>query len=72
MRRFAADFSAFRSASLLLFSLDFGPIERAQHNDRWDDAAAILTDAARRPSCGRRRMHCMEVVGRWLMGRLRM
>jgi aspartate racemase len=43
---------ALRSASLLLFSLDFGPIEQAQHNDRWDDAAAILTDAARRLHAG--------------------
>ena len=37
-----------RSASLIVFSVDFGPIERAQHNNQWDDAAGILEDAARR------------------------
>jgi aspartate racemase len=41
-----------RSAQLILFSVDFGPIEQAQHNDRWDDAAAILEDAARRLCSG--------------------
>jgi aspartate racemase len=33
---------------LVLFSVDFGPIERAQHNNQWDDAAGILEEAARR------------------------
>jgi aspartate racemase len=37
-----------RSAPLILFSVDFGPIEQAQHHNRWDDAATILQDAARR------------------------
>jgi amino-acid racemase len=37
-----------RSASLILVSVDFGPIERAQHNNQWDDAAAILEGAARK------------------------
>jgi len=37
-----------RSATLILFSVDFGPIERAQHNNQWDTAAGILEDAARR------------------------
>ena len=41
-----------RSATLLMHSVDFGPIERAQHEDRWDDAAAILEDAARRLQAG--------------------
>jgi aspartate racemase len=36
------------SARCLLYSVDFDEIERAQHQDRWDDAAAILVDAARR------------------------
>ena len=37
-----------RSAKLLMYSVDFGPVERAQHAGRWDDAAALLEDAARR------------------------
>jgi len=41
-----------RSAALLMHSVDFGPIERAQHEGRWDDAAAILEDAARRLHAG--------------------
>lgn len=41
-----------RSAPLLMFSVDFGPVEQAQHAGRWDDAAAILVDAARRLEAG--------------------
>ena len=41
-----------RSAQLLMHSVDFGPIERAQHEGRWDDASAILEDAARRLHAG--------------------
>lgn len=37
-----------RSARLLMYSVDFGPIQQAQHEQRWDDAAAALQDAARR------------------------
>jgi aspartate racemase len=37
-----------RSAPLLIYSVDFGPIQEAQHHDRWEDAAAILEDAAQR------------------------
>jgi aspartate racemase len=36
-----------RSAQVLLHSVDFGPIERAQHEGRWHDAAAHLAAAAR-------------------------
>jgi aspartate racemase len=36
------------SARLLLCSLDFAPIERMQAEGRWDDATAVLVDAARR------------------------
>jgi aspartate racemase len=36
-----------RSAQILMYSVDFGPVEQAQHAGRWDDAAAILVDAAR-------------------------
>jgi aspartate racemase len=35
-----------------MYSVDFGPVERAQHDDRWDDAAAILEHAARRLYAG--------------------
>jgi aspartate racemase len=41
-----------RSAQLLMYSVDFGPVEQAQHAGRWDDAAAILVDAARRLQAG--------------------
>jgi aspartate racemase len=36
------------SAKILLYSVDFDEIEKAQHQDRWDDTAAILVDAAMR------------------------
>jgi aspartate racemase len=41
-----------RSAKLLMYSVDFGPVEQAQHAGRWDDAAAILVDAAQRLQAG--------------------
>lgn len=41
-----------RSAQLLMYSVDFGPIEQAQHTGRWDDAAAILMGAARKLEAG--------------------
>ncbi|MGY2291004.1 aspartate/glutamate racemase family protein [Pseudomonas sp. SDO528_S397] len=41
-----------RSAQLLMYSVDFGPVEQAQHAGRWDDAARILEDAARRLHAG--------------------
>lgn len=37
-----------RSAQTLMFSVDFGPIERAQHEGRWDDAGVMLREAAKR------------------------
>ncbi|MCU7646795.1 aspartate/glutamate racemase family protein [Pseudomonas piscis] len=43
---------ALRSARLLMYSVDFGPVERAQHAGDWDAAAAILVDAARRLEAG--------------------
>ncbi|UVL37954.1 aspartate/glutamate racemase family protein [Pseudomonas sp. B21-040] len=41
-----------RSAQLLMYSVDFGPVEQAQHAGRWDDAAAMLVDAAQRLQAG--------------------
>lgn len=41
-----------RSAQILMYSVDFGPIEQAQREDRWEDAAAVLQDAARRLHAG--------------------
>ncbi|WP_017906879.1 aspartate/glutamate racemase family protein [Pseudomonas asplenii] len=41
-----------RSAALLMYSVDFGPVEQAQHAGRWDDAGLILQDAARRLQAG--------------------
>lgn len=40
------------SARLLLYSVDFAPIERMQAEERWDDAAEVLVDAARRLQAG--------------------
>lgn len=36
-----------RSARVLMYSMDFGPVQQAQQDGRWDDAAAALEDAAR-------------------------
>ena len=41
-----------RSAQLLMHSVDFGPVEQAQHAGRWDDAAQILVNAARSLEAG--------------------
>ncbi|WP_226456816.1 aspartate/glutamate racemase family protein [Pseudomonas sp. AF03-9] len=41
-----------RSAQLLIYSVDFGPVAQAQHAGRWDDAALILEEAARRLQAG--------------------
>lgn len=41
-----------RSAQLLMYSVDFGPVEQAQHAGSWDDTALILEDAARRLQAG--------------------
>jgi len=37
-----------RSARCLMWSFDFGEIEALQHAGRWDDAAALMVDAAQR------------------------
>jgi aspartate racemase len=37
-----------RSTRLVLLSVDFGPMERLQHEGRWDEAGALLADDARR------------------------
>ena len=37
-----------RSARCLMWSFDFGEIEALQHAGRWEDAAALMADAARR------------------------
>src|SRR5581483_12417720 len=36
------------SAELILWSVDFGPIVQMQEAGRWDEAAAVLVEAARR------------------------
>lgn len=41
-----------RSAELLLYSVDFGPIEQMQREGRWDDAAELLVAAAQRLHAG--------------------
>ncbi len=40
------------SAQLLMYSVDFAPIEQLQHVGDWDAAADVLTDAARRLEAG--------------------
>lgn len=40
------------SARLLMYSVDFAPIENLQHQGDWDGASSILIDAARRLEAG--------------------
>jgi aspartate racemase len=40
------------SARILMYSVDFGPIEQAQHDGRWDDMGGMLADAASRLQAG--------------------
>ena len=47
-----AQLGPLRSAKLLMYSVDFGPVEQAQHAGRWDEAAQILVDAAQRLQAG--------------------
>jgi aspartate racemase len=42
---FARKLGGLHSARLVLYNLDFDEIQRAQHEDRWDDLAGILVDA---------------------------
>lgn len=35
------------SAQLVLYSVDFDPVERAQNDQRWDEAALVLADAGK-------------------------
>lgn len=42
---FARRLGGLHSARLVLYNLDFDEIQRAQHEDRWDDIATILVDA---------------------------
>ena len=42
----------FHSAQLLMYSVDFAPIEQLQHAGDWDAAADVLIDAARRLEAG--------------------
>jgi aspartate racemase len=43
----AARLGGFHSARIILYSLDFDEIERAQHEARWDDATDILVGAGK-------------------------
>ena len=40
------------SAKILMYSVDFAPIEKLQHDGDWDAAAQILVDAAHRVEAG--------------------
>jgi aspartate racemase len=40
------------SARCLMWSFDFADIETLQRTDRWDEAAALMVDAAQRLECG--------------------
>jgi aspartate racemase len=44
--------SPLNSARILMYSVDFGPIEQAQHEGRWEDMGAMLADAAKRLQAG--------------------
>lgn len=48
----AARLGGHHSARLLLQSVDFDPVVRAQHDGDWDAATAVLTDAARGLAAG--------------------
>jgi aspartate racemase len=49
MNRIARDrLGGQHSAALILWSVDFAPIVRMQEAGRWDEATAVLVDAARR------------------------
>ena len=40
------------SARILMYSVDFAPIETLQHNGDWDGAAEVMVDAVRRLEAG--------------------
>ncbi len=40
------------SARILMYSVDFGPVERAQLAGRWDETGEMLADAAKRLEAG--------------------
>jgi len=44
----AAQLGGLHSARLVLFSVDFAQVEAMQDGGRWDEAAGVLADAARR------------------------
>jgi len=44
----AKELGGLHSAKLLLYSVDFAEIERLQHADRWEEAGALLAEAAQR------------------------
>ena len=43
-----AQLSGLHSAQILLYSVDFAAIEQLQHAGEWEQAGAILADAAQR------------------------
>ncbi len=45
-------FGGLHSAEIVMFSLDFDPIEKLQHAGNWDAMAEILVDAAKRIEAG--------------------
>jgi amino-acid racemase len=45
-RTIAKELGGLHSAKILLYSADFDEVERLQHADRWDEAGALLADAA--------------------------
>jgi aspartate racemase len=45
-QRIAEKLGGFHSGHLILYSFDFAPIDSAQYENRWDEAARILTKAA--------------------------
>ncbi len=48
----AARLGGLHSARLLLHSVDFDPVARAQHDGDWETATAVLTEAARGLAAG--------------------
>ena len=50
-RAIAAELGGLHSARILLYSVDFAEVEVLQHAGRWDEAGALLADAAARLEC---------------------
>jgi aspartate racemase len=56
-QRVSERLGGYHSADMVMVSVDFDPVERMQRDGRWDDAARLLTEAAR--GCERAGAECL-------------